>query len=182
MIEEEVAKKYAGALFDLANEEEDLETILDEFSEVATLVQENDELNQMLGHPGLDYHQKKEILGELFSDKLSTTLFNFLQLLIDKKREVYLTEIYNSFKQLVDEEQNKLIVAVTAPIELSTKYQTKLTDKLQTILDKEIELEIEVDPDLIGGLVLKIGDKIIDGSVQNYLQEIELDLQTLEVS
>ncbi|MGM0369263.1 MAG: F0F1 ATP synthase subunit delta [Bacillota bacterium] len=181
-MKEEIAKKYAVALFDLAKEEEDLDTILDEFSEVVTLVEENKELNQMLGHPGLDYHQKKDMLGQIFSEKLSTTLFNFLQLLIDKKREVYLTEIYNSFKQLVDEEQNKLIVAVTAPIELSAKYQTKLKDKLQSILDKEIELEIEVDSDLIGGLVLKIGDKIIDGSVQNYLQEIELDLQTLEVS
>ena len=182
MIEQEIAEKYAGALFDLAVEEDNLETILAEFDELTTLVQENKELSQMLGHPGLDYHQKKEILTEVFSEKISTTLFNFLKLLIDKKREVYLTQIYQQFKKLVDEKQNKLIVEVTSPIELPTKHKTKLKDKLQGALDKKIELDVEINPDLIGGLVLKIGDKIIDGSIKNYLQEVELNLQTLEVS
>ena len=182
MIEEEIAEKYANALFELAREEDELEKIVNEFDEVINLLEDNEELNQVLGHPGLDYKQKKEILEEVFSGQLSTTFLNFIKLLVDKKRAVYLTEIYQQFKDMLAAEENRLTVVVETPIELSKKHKTKLQDKLKTTLDKKIELEIEVKPDLIGGLVLKIGDKVIDGSIKNYLQEVELNLQTLEVS
>ncbi|MBM7557011.1 ATP synthase F1 subunit delta [Halanaerobacter jeridensis] len=182
MIEEEIAEKYADALFELAQEEDELETIVDEFDEVAALVEENEELNQVLEHPGLDYKQKKKILEEVFSGQLSTTFLNFIKLLIDKKREVYLPQIHQQFIDMLAAKENRLTVAVETPIELSDKHQSKLKDKLQSALDKKIELEIEVKPDLIGGLVLKIGNKVIDGSIKNYLQEVELNLQTLEVS
>ena len=182
MIEQEIAEKYANALFELGQEKDELATIGEEFAEVAALLEENQELNQVLEHPSLDYKQKKEILAEVFSGQLSTTFLNFIKLLVDKKREVYLTEIHQQFKELIAAEENRLTVEVETPLELSAKHKSKLQDKLKTALDKEIELEIEVKPDLIGGLVLKIGDKVIDGSIKNYLQEVELNLQTLEVS
>lgn len=182
MIAEEVGEKYAEALFELATEEDDLDEMAAEFSEVVEIAQENEELNQVLNHPKLSYKQKKEIVVEVFSGEISDNLFNFLQLLIDKKRIEFLDVIYQEFQALVDDAENKLEVEVTAPRELSAKHQDKLKTKLGNLLDREITLQLEVEPDLIGGLILQIGDKVIDGSIKKYLQDMKLDLQTLEVS
>ncbi|MGM0501249.1 MAG: ATP synthase F1 subunit delta [Bacillota bacterium] len=182
MIENEVAEKYAEALFDLAVEESSLESITEEFNEVIDVVEDSEELNKVINHPKLSYKQKKELLTKVFEGELSTELLNFLMLLADKKRIEHLAAINQEFNVLVEEAQNKLNVAVKSAVEISTKQQKKLKEKLSSILDKEISLSLEVDQELIGGLVLQIGDKVIDGSIQNYLQELELDLQTLEVS
>ena len=182
MIEQEIAEKYAQALFELVTEENELEDIAAEFAEVIEIAQENEELNQVLNHPKLSYDQKKEIVNKIFKGQISTDLFNFLKLLIDKKRIEFLDEIYEEFKSLVEDQENRLEVKVTAPLELSTTQKNNLKTKLGNILDKDITLELEIEPDLIGGLILKIGDKVIDGSIRNYLQEMKLDLQTLEVS
>ncbi|MFO7819545.1 MAG: ATP synthase F1 subunit delta [Halanaerobacter sp.] len=182
MIEQEIAEKYAEALFELVTEENELEDIAAEFADVIEIAQENKELNQVLNHPKLNYEQKKEIVAEIFKGQISTDLFNFLKLLIDKNRIEFLDEIYQEFNSLVEDRENKLEVKVTAPLELSTAQKKSLKKKLGNILDKDITLELEIEPDLIGGLILKIGDKVIDGSIRNYLHEMELDLQTLEVS
>src|SRR6056297_1547741 len=182
MIDQQVAEKYAQALFELAQEEASLEDILAEFTELIDLVQNNQELRQMLQHPELSGQQKKEVLAELFASELSTTLFNFINLLVDKKRANLLVTIYQQFKKLADEEANRLAVEVKSPIELSANQLEKLRTKLESELDKEIELEVTVKPDLIGGLVLQIGDKVIDGSLLTQLENINQDLNRLEVS
>ncbi|GAB6099486.1 F0F1 ATP synthase subunit delta [Halanaerocella petrolearia] len=182
MIEEQVAEKYAQALFELAQEEDNLEATLTEFADLTTMVQESEELNQVLHHPELTGEQKKELFAKVFADELSNDLFNFVKLLIDKSRETLLDLIYQQFKKLVDKEANRLEVEVRSPIELSQEQQERLQTKLAEQLNKDIKLEVEIKPDLIGGLVLKIGDKIIDGSLASQLENLNQNLKELEVS
>ncbi|AGB42335.1 ATP synthase, F1 delta subunit [Halobacteroides halobius DSM 5150] len=182
MIEQEIAEKYAQALFEVAQEEETLDQILEEFSQLVTVIDESKELNEVLEHPELSARQKKEILTEAFESQLSEKLFNFIKLVVDKKREDLLQLIYQQFKKKVDDFADRLQVGVEAPIELSAQQQEKLKLKLEEQLNKTIELKVEIKPRLIGGLVLKIGNKVIDGSLLRKINNLNKNLKMLEVS
>ncbi len=177
-----IAEKYAQALFELGREEDKLQELQKEFAEVARVAEANEELSQLLEQPELTVAEKKELLAKIFADELSTTSFNFLQLLVDKKRESLLPLIYQAFKERVDKEEDKLEVTVEAAVKLSADQQKKLKEKLRTSLEKEIKLNVEEKPSLIGGLVLKTKNKVLDISFINQLQRIKNNLQQLEVS
>lgn len=181
MLNKEIAEKYAQALFDLALEEDVLDSFLQEFAEVLEVIKEH-ELKRVLEHPQLTNSQKKEIFEELFAAEIDKELLNFLKLIIDKKRQDYLSLIYQRFVALVDIEQQRLKVEVKSACELSHSNLERLKNKLEDLTNKEINLEIKVMPKLIGGLILQIGDKVIDGSLLNYLKNLEEDLKSLEVS
>jgi F-type H+-transporting ATPase subunit delta len=182
MLRNQVAERYAQALFDLAKEDKALEETENQFHEIVNVVNSNDELKQLLNHPKLSNDQKKETLTKVFEKELSNYLMNFIKILIDKGRVDYLQAIYQQFKKLVDTQQNRLEVQVISPINLSKKYQDKLKLKLEDTTKKEIALKLKVQPELLGGLILKIGDKVIDGSLLNHLKKLENTLKGLEVS
>ncbi|OCL25647.1 ATP synthase F1 subunit delta [Orenia metallireducens] len=182
MLRNQVAERYAQALFDLAMEDKALEETENQFHEIVNVVNSNDELKQLLNHPKLSNDQKKETLTKVFEKELSNYLMNFIKILIDKGRVDYLQAIYQQFKKLVDTQQNRLEVQVISPINLSEKYQDKLKLKLEDTTKKEVALKLKVQPELLGGLILKIGDKVIDGSLLNHLKKLENTLKGLEVS
>ncbi|ADL13705.1 ATP synthase F1 subunit delta [Acetohalobium arabaticum] len=182
MRKSEIAKRYSQALFELAKENEKLEEILNEFEKFITLLKQSDELRKIITHVEITYEQKKDILTEIFAEELSINLFNFIKLLIDKNRANLLETIYQQFKDSVNDELNKLEVEVRSPIELTTQQKKKLKEKLGKALEKNIELQIEINQDLIGGLVLKIGNKVIDGSLTTEIENLSRDLRKLQVS
>ncbi|MCK8816394.1 ATP synthase F1 subunit delta [Natroniella sulfidigena] len=182
MLKNKVAEKYAQALFELAVEEETLDKTQQEFSEVIRMVNEVEELKQVLEHPKLAVKQKRELFDNVFSDEISEMLLNFIKLLFDKRREIYLEDVYQQFEGLISAQRNKIEVAVKAPIELSEKNKNSLKGKLEKFTGKEVDLDIEIQPDLLGGLIVKIGDKVIDGSLSNQLNKMKKNLNNLEVS
>ncbi|PRX35760.1 ATP synthase F1 subcomplex delta subunit [Orenia metallireducens] len=182
MLRNQIAERYAQALFDLAMEEKALEETQTQFHGIVGAIDSNDELKQLLSHPKLSNGQKKETLTKVFEKNLSNYLMNFIKILVDKGRVDYLQAIYQQFKKLVDIQEGRLEVQVISPIELSAKYQDKLKLKLEDTTKKEVALKLKVQPELLGGLVLKIGDKIIDGSLLNHLKKLENKLKGLEVS
>jgi len=182
MLRNQVAERYAQALFELAMEEEVLGETEKQFRELIDVINDSDDLKKLINHPKLSNGQKKETLTELFENQLSSYLMNFLKILIDKGRVDYLHTIYQQFKKLVDMQENILEVQVISPIDLANKYQEKLKIKLENITEKAISLKLKVQPDLLGGLILKIGDKVVDGSLLNHLKKLENTLKGLEVS
>ncbi|WP_018248196.1 ATP synthase F1 subunit delta [Orenia marismortui] len=182
MLENQIAEKYAQALFELGIEDGKLLDMQDEFSEFLNIIEQNNELRKVIDHPKLGNVQKKDILTEVFEEELSTNLLNFIKLLIDKGRVNYLKSIYHQFTKLVDKKENRLEVEVFTPIELSDDNKSRLKEKLVSITKKEVTLKPKIQPDLLGGLLLKIGDKVIDGSLLNHLKNLENKLKGLEVS
>ncbi|TDX59171.1 ATP synthase F1 subunit delta [Orenia marismortui] len=182
MLENQIAEKYAQALFELGIEDGKLLDMQDEFSELLNIIEENNELRKVIDHPKLGNVQKKDILTEVFEEQLSTNLLNFIKLLIDKGRVNYLKSIYHQFTKLVDKKENRLEVEVFTPIELSDDNKSRLKEKLVSITKKEVTLRPKIQPELLGGLLLKIGDKVIDGSLLNHLKNLENKLKGLEVS
>ncbi|SFL17805.1 ATP synthase F1 subunit delta [Halanaerobium salsuginis] len=178
----EVASKYSRALFDLGKEKDNLPVLRDSLLEFWQLVVENEDLNQVLFHQRIMPEDKKRIIEKIFSDELETDILHFLYILIDKRREYFLESIIDEFNNLVDQEEDILHVEVTSAIELDEQTIDKLKAKLDQLLKYNIQLTNKVDQEIIGGLVLKVEDYIIDGSLRNGLYSLQQQLKAIPVS
>ena len=182
MIQNQIAKKYSQALFSLAEENNEFVKFKEELNEINEAISEHDELRNVFFHPRIEIKEKKKILEKIFSEKFSKDILNFLNLLIDKRRIFYIEAIIEQFNNLVNKREDILEVEVVSAIELEEKLQNKLEGKLEDELNYEVILKNVVDPEILGGLILKIGDKIIDGSIQNELNTLKDKIEKIPVS
>ncbi|ADO78088.1 ATP synthase F1 subunit delta [Halanaerobium praevalens] len=178
----EVASKYSRALFALGKDHENLLELKDSLAEFWQLVLENEDLNQLLFHQRIMPADKKRTLNEIFAEELSDDILHFLFILIDKRREFFLESIIKEFNNLVDDAESILHVKVTSAVELDDSILAKLKEKLNSLLDYNIKIENKIDEEIIAGIVLKIEDYIIDGSLRNGLSSLEQKLKSIPVS
>ncbi|MFW6007345.1 MAG: ATP synthase F1 subunit delta [Halanaerobiales bacterium] len=182
MIKNEIASKYSQALFDLGKENDNLVEIRDELNEVWQIIDDNYELKKVLFHQRILRDEKKEIIRKIFKDEINQLVLNFLLLLIDKRRIFYLEFIINQFNQRVNQEEDIVEVEVTTAITLSDNLFNKLKNRLNQILDSRIIIEKKEDPSILGGMKLKIGNNIIDGSIKNRLNNLSDKLDKIPLS
>lgn len=182
MLKNKTTERYAKALFDLAVEKKQLESFSNELQEIIGLLADYPDLAKIFYHPQIQENDKKQLMRRLLKTTVSPLILNFLMLIIDKGREPFLKEIVLYFQRLAREARGILEVQVYTPLELSLENQTKLISKLGELTGNEVELKIYKDPALIGGLKLRIGDKIIDGSIQRHLESIKENLAQIQVS
>lgn len=178
----EVASKYSRALFELGKDHENLLELKEALTEFWQLVLENEDLNQLLFHQRIMPADKKRTLNEIFAEELNDDILHFLFILIDKRREFFLESIIKEFDNLVDDAESILHVKVTSAVELDDSILAKLKEKLNSLLDYNIKLENKIDEEIIAGIVLKIEDYIIDGSLRNGLSSLEQKLKSIPVS
>jgi len=182
MMQYEVAKKYSQALFELAVEEGKVVYFNKKLAEFWNIIDKNEELKDILYHPRVKPKDKKKILKKVFGEELPQTLYNFLFLLIDKRREHFFASILKKYKEMVNEDENIIEIEVISAIPLQEEYREKLKNKLNDLLDYEIILRTKEDPEIIGGLILRVGDYIIDGSIENELNSINEKIMSIPVS
>lgn len=183
MMRSEVARKYSQALFALGKEHNNLLVLRDELNETWQIIKQHDELKKILFHHRVLPEDKKEILKQIFTNQLSGLTFNFLYLLIDKRREYFLEEIIQDFNRLVNREEEIAEVEVISAIKLSQELKENLKSKLGQLLGyKKIMIKESCDPGIIGGLVIKLGDYIIDGSIKKQLESLEERIAAIPVS
>ncbi|WZL73615.1 F0F1 ATP synthase subunit delta [Clostridiaceae bacterium 35-E11] len=176
-----VAKTYSKALFEVAIESNQLDKFVEELKFVLEAFQQNPMFYELYKTPQISNDEKKEIIGEVFGKKLSAEIMNFLKILLDKRRTRNFEEIVKEYQRLANNYNNIVEgVAVTA-IALKKEDQTKIESKLSNITGKKIKLKNEVDPSIIGGILVRIGDKVIDGTVQSRLGELQEDLAQIIV-
>lgn len=182
MIKNEIAGRYSQALFSLGKEKNKVVSLRQELIQIWDLIEENDELKRILFHQRILPKDKKKILSEVFKAQVSEQILNFLYLLIDKRREYFLESIVEAFDRLVDQEEDILKIEVVTAIELNEKLQNSLHEKLEQLLDNTLIINNRIDPDIIGGMVIKIGDYIIDGSIKNKLSSLEAKIEQIPVT
>lgn len=170
MLNKAVARRYAAAFFSLALEKGLVDSLEKELAEVVKTVDENPELQRFLENPMVVVTEKKKVVDEVFGGRLSELTLDFLKVVLDKRREAYLKEIYNEFVKRANEARNLVDVEVTSAKELSQADLTALEARLVKMTGKQVRLTTKVDPALIGGLVVRIGDRVIDGSVTKRLE------------
>jgi F-type H+-transporting ATPase subunit delta len=165
---------YAKALLGAAEKAGQAASVLEELESL-----QNDVLKSLpalrltLNSPRVAQEEKVTLLDKAFRGKMSGTLLNFLKVTARHGRLDCLPDIVKSYRQLVSESQGKVEITVRAAYPLSNPLRDRISARLGEVLKKRVSLIVEVDPDLLGGLVVRIGDTLYDGSVKSQLQRMK---------
>lgn len=172
---QEIARPYAQAAFEVAKESGNVsqwERMINWLSELVSqpLIQD------FLTNPTYDPKAQTQVLIDLSSDKLNAQGQNFLRTLGENHRLLALPSIQNLFQEYMAEAEKRIDATVTSAIQLDKSYEKKLVQSLQRKLNREVECKFNVDPSLLGGLVIRAGDKVINGSLLGKLKQMHQEL------
>ena len=171
-----IANRYADALFQLSEEENITKKIYSELHDVVDLLKSNKELENVLKSPLISKKEKIELIEKLFSNKINKNLKNFLKILVEKGRINSLKAIELTFKQLLNDKHNIIEGTVISAIPMQDKQIKELEKKLSKKYNKNVTLENEVDESILGGVLVRLGNTQIDGSVKTRLDNIKEQL------
>jgi F-type H+-transporting ATPase subunit delta len=181
VISERIARRYAKALLAIGREDGQADTYKEELGGFVNLLEEQKDLEQVISNPLYDAESRKNVLQAVVKrSELSQVMASFLFLLFDKGRIQYLRDIYAFYEKLTDELANivraDLVSAVELPEESIARIQAALSEKTGKI----VKMDVRVDPALVGGVMTKIGDLVLDGSVRTQLKTLKESLQRSE--
>lgn len=176
------ARRYSRALFNVALERNEIDAIAESLATVTSTAATTPELLTVLQHPLVTRERKNHLLGEVFGNSVHADVASFLLLLVEKDRASIIPNVAREFARLVDEHRKVTDAEVLSAIEL-TEAQTKvLAEQLQAATGNAVRLQTRVDPAILGGLVVRVGDKLIDGSVVTQLKSIREQLKRVKVN
>jgi F-type H+-transporting ATPase subunit delta len=168
---EEIAQVYARALFEVADERDSLDEIRDQLGVFADAMHDNRDLAVFFFSPYFSVPDKKQALKRAVIDA-NPELENFLEALIERHRMPAIFRIRAEFDSLWDEARRLLPVKVTSAVKLDEETVNAIGDRIGSQVDRQIELSAEVDPDILGGIVLRVGNLILDASIKNSLEQL----------
>lgn len=177
MSEKMIARRYAQALFTLAQKKEMLEKVRKDLLLIKKTVRTSQKLQTFVNHHLIAKEAKKEVFKKIFAKDLSQITMNFLFLLTDKRREKHLLDILEEFIAYYNEVKNLLYVEVRSARKLTDAQIKVISGKLSDITEKDVRLNAKTDPDLIGGIVVKFNDRVYDGSVAGRLAALKESLR-----
>jgi F-type H+-transporting ATPase subunit delta len=168
---QEIAQVYARSLFEVANEHDELDEVHDQLGEFADAMQENHDLTVFFFSPYFSVPEKKDGLGRAVKGA-NPILENFLQALIERHRTPAIFRIRTEFETLWAKERRLLPVHLVSAVELDDSIIKKLKKQIGEQVDRQIELSSDVDPDILGGIVLQVGNIVLDASIKNRLEQL----------
>jgi F-type H+-transporting ATPase subunit delta len=181
MIAQQVAKKYSTALFLSAGRRGLLDEAYTLFTDFKTVLKTDPALVKFLSSPKIEEEQKIDLLHRVFGERMQTLFLEFLKVLVRKRRAMYLFDVIDAFDLMVERHKGIVRATATTAVPLSGDEETRLIERLSTKSGKKIELERRIDPRLIGGMVVRVGDEMIDGSVRYGLVKLEERLNHIKV-
>ncbi|OLN33938.1 ATP synthase F1 subunit delta [Desulfosporosinus metallidurans] len=176
MINGSLARRYSQALFEIASETS-LDPIDTDLRELTKLVEENAEVKNALLHPHISLSVKKSIMDKLLGEDFGEITRRFFYLLIDRKRENLLPLIQREFTRLADEARQVVEAKVTSAIELSASQLDELKKAIGRLTGKDVRIISEVRGELIGGVLVQVGDRVMDGTIAHALNKMREDLR-----
>jgi F-type H+-transporting ATPase subunit delta len=168
---EEIARVYAEALFDAAKGSGKLDVVHDQLDQFADALSDNREMQLFLFSPYFSSAEKRDGLHKAV-EGAEPEMVNFLELLIDKHRMPVLFRIRRAFDELWAKENKRLEVTVTSAVELDPELVARIGSEIESQTGQTVEVESKVDDDILGGLVLQVGNKVLDASVRNRLEKL----------
>lgn len=172
MLNQAVARRYARALFDLAREKGLLEQVANELELVAKMIESDGYLRAIMNDVLISPVQKHNLIEKIFGGKVSPLVLNFLFVVVRKRREAHIPDMYRVFMDLANEAQGVVEVEVRSAFELPEDTIRNLEGKLVAKLGKRVKFQTQVAPELIGGLVVRVGDTLMDGSIRTRLRRM----------
>ena len=173
MTQDELITGYAEALFKVVQAEGELDRVEDELFRFGKLLETNHELKQALSDQSIDKIQRVKVLDELLSDKVSPHTLGLLAFVVEQGRARQLPQILKGLSDLAAEARNSVVAEVRSAIPLDAKQRKELAAALSKATGKKVEVKVLVDPSVIGGIVAKVGDTVIDGSVRRRLEQLK---------
>ncbi len=181
MTNETIARNYAATLFDLAQRHEGLETFAGGMDMVVGLLDQNRKFKVFLETPRIADRDKKALLMKVFGEDLPRPLLNFLQVVIDKRRQRVLGDIGQEFRALLDEKMGRAHVSVVVARTLNDDAIEQLSQKLSALLGKDAIPHVRVKPEILGGVYLKSGDTVYDGTLRRRIKQLRRQLLSAEL-
>jgi len=171
-----VAKRYAAALFGVARRDGILDAVEQDMTLVSRFLAEVPYLRAVLIQPLVSVARKNIVVDEAFGDRVTASSLNFIKLLIRKRREGLINECIREFRALLAEHTNTVDAEAWSAIPMTLEQQEELSISLHKLTGKKVRLVSEVDKALVGGVVVRIGDTVMDGSVRGKLERLERQL------
>jgi F-type H+-transporting ATPase subunit delta len=178
--EDQVARVYAGALLEAAREAGSVERVGKDFKAFADALDASQPLRAVLFDPQIEVSAKQRVVGAL-TGGVDPLLANTLSLLLDKGRQAAIDGVCREYERLAAEEAGVVAVEVTSAVTLTLDAEERIVRRIEEATGRRPKLEKRVDETIIGGLVLRVGDVIIDGSVRSRLQQLRERLLTADV-
>jgi F-type H+-transporting ATPase subunit delta len=168
---EEIAQVYARSLFEVANEQDKLDVVREQVGQFADALDESRDLQVFFFSPYFSTEEKKDGLKTLVEDA-DEVIVNFLELLVEKHRMPLVFRVRRAYDELWRKENKLLSVEVTSAIELDPSVVEQIGQRIGEQTDRKVELSSKVDPDILGGIVLQVGNSILDASIRNRLEQL----------
>ena len=166
-----VARPYAEALFKAALERNALGAVAEGLAFVAA-AERDEQMRSALGNPKVSAKQKKELLAAVAGERVSPELSNLLSILVDNHREVLVGSIHTQFEELKNEHEKVLRARITSAQPLTDAQRAEILGALERRYGKKIEAELDVDPQLLGGARVQVGDQVTNASVRDALAQM----------
>jgi len=177
-----IARRYAQALKEEADGLGSLERVDEDMALIGESLMSSRELIQFFESPVISREKKANVVTELFRERIEKSTLQFLLLMIDKQREQMFPDVIRAYRSLRDEQRGLVNVTVRVAAELGEVEEAELVATIEKMINKNVRLETEVDDSLLGGLVVRIGDTVYDGSFVNQLQALRDRLETGQYS
>lgn len=177
-----VAGTYGDALFELAVEENRTDSMLQEIELLRTVLKENEDFEKILIHPEIPKQQKLDLIENVFKGQISDALTGFLRIVVTKGRYRDLPDIFAYFIARVKEYKRIGVAEVTSAVTLAVAQKEKIEKKLLATTHYEtMEIDYKVKPELIGGLLIRIGDRVVDSTIRSRLNSLTAELMKISL-
>lgn len=169
MTDKSISRRYAKALFSIGEEQGKIKAFSENLQDFLAVLESNEGLAATLNSYFISNTEKKNVVRATFSS-YEPLVINFICLVLDKGRGLYLREICNAYQRLQDDSENILHAIVKSVIPLTEEQKKELEEKFSSLTSQKVKVELSVDPSLIGGLMVRVGDKIYDGTLARQLE------------
>lgn len=177
-----VSKTYGEALFTIAMEADKGSLYLEEVEGIRRILRENPDFDKMMLHPAIPKQEKLAMVEQAFAGRASDEITGFLKIVVQKERYPALQDIFQYFIDKVKEAQKIGIAHVTTAMELSDRQKLQVQARLLETTDYlAMEMHYQVDPQIIGGMVIRIGDRVVDSSIRSKLNDLTRQLLQIQL-
>ena len=172
-VSQAVARVYAQALSDLGEDQGSLARIVDDLRGVRELFDKDKTFREFFGSPRIDATAKKRVLREALGDRIDRPVMGLLHVLVNKRREMLLDNIADEFERYRDLREGRQHVYITAARPVDEDQLGEIRSRLEKATGTQVLVHVKIDPRVVGGLRIKLGDKVIDGTVRGRLQQLK---------
>ena len=165
-----IEKRYAEAMIKISKEQKSIDETQAELEQVAQIIDSNIELKKFINNPSMNSSDKKAVVEKIFNNQLERHTISFVKLLIDKSRIKRLNGIVKEYAELADAIRSCVNVEVTTAVDIDKEQLSRIGQKYkEQYKGKEVKVKHIIDPSIIGGVIVKIGDEMVDGSIKGKL-------------